>query len=178
MRGASDGFTLIEIVIVLVIIGIIGTLTVPRFFRKPLDVRKVFVARLNAATLAAWRGTAETQTVHRVLFDLLKGEVRVERASRTGPLESYVTEQFVQAPATWGTVRFDLDQSLVIRRVIIEGKDESSGNRECWFFVDPDEASQEVTVVVADEKSGGDMTLVLNPFTKKFSEDESVYKTA
>lgn len=180
MSGRSDGFTFIEIVVVMMIIAILGAITIPRLFRKRGDPRKTFATQLNALTLSAWRGATETQTVHRIVFDFRKGEVRVERASRAGPLESYVTEQFVPTSTAWGKVRFDIDPQLVIRNVIIEGKDVVAGGdmNDCWFFIDPDEAAQETTIVIGEEKEIGNMTLVLNPFTKQFSEYEGVVKPA
>lgn len=178
MRGTTEGFSLIEIVVVLLIIGIIATFGLPRLFQKTVDRRKVFSTRLNAVTQTAWRGAVETQTVHRVVFDIEKGEVRAERASRAGALDSYVAEQYVPVAPSRGMVRFDIDPLLVLRAIIIEGKDESTDRTASWFFIDPDEASQEVTVTVADEKSGGDMSLVLNPFTKMFAEYEGVTKSA
>lgn len=180
MPGTSNGFTFIEIVIVLLIIGIVVTISIPRFLRKPPDRRKVFATQLNALTQTAWRGAIETQTVHRVMIDFVKGEVRVERASQAGPLESYVTQQFTLAPNSWGKVRFEIDPLLIFRNLIIEGKDELSGGatREAWFFIDQDGTCQEVTAIIADEKGSGDVSLVLNPFTKQFVEYEGVVKPA
>ena len=178
MRGTTKGFSFIEIIIVMAIVGIIAAFGLPRLFRKPIDRRKVFATQLNAVTQAAWRGATETQAVHRVVFDLVKSEVRVERASHAGPLDSYLTEQYAPVPPSLGTVRFAFDPLLVLRNIVIEGKDEPTGNTVCWFFIDPDEASQEVTVVIADEKGDGDMSLVFNPFTKQFLEYEGVVKSA
>lgn len=178
MRGHSKGFTLIELVVVLLIMGIMMTLGLPRLFQKPRDSRELFFSQLTMLTQAGVRAAIQQRTVHRVIFDFEKSELRLECAAQPGPIEDLLTQAYAPASAAWGKNTFAFPVGLLIKNLFIEGKDElaGGGTKQSWFYIDHEGTMQSVIVVVGDEHRDGEKSFVLNPFTKLFVVNDGVVK--
>jgi prepilin-type N-terminal cleavage/methylation domain-containing protein len=184
-RAGSNGFTLIEILIAIVIMGIMLAVVVPNFRRLfPAREREQFVNALSALTRYAWQHALIERKNHKVIFDFTEKKVWIEMATGTtksgqaefGPLKrAYVATSLV------------IPKSIEIKNFIIEGYDEISryggGSKaaQSWFFITPDGLTQTVTInfVSNKETAAGrprQFGLVLNPFNAQFKVYDSFQK--
>jgi len=181
----NQGFTLIELMITLLIVGMLGALIVPNFRTKtPRYEREQFVARLGAQVQAAWQHALITRTVHRVVFDIKNRRVSVEYACKVrGEKEKLEFQELKNwhgvTPIQWGA-------QFKIKQFIIEGFDEMSRSTdratfEVFFYVVPDGLTQAVTINLLDTKEMSNRKprqfgLVLNPFTARFEYHDAFQK--
>lgn len=157
----KNGFSLIELMIVILLLGIIAAVGIPRFLRSPITPAQDFIGRLNALTGEGVYAALRAGKVHRISFDLTGGKVEVQTASGT------LVGKGITIPKA---VRID--------DVIINGKSQfvagGGEKRSVYFLINPEGISQEVELRITDEKvrasnpAGGEYTFYLNPFTSVF----------
>lgn len=175
----KPGFTFIEIIIVLVIIGILSSIVIPNLQQRRSGYeRRQFISNVAALVRRAWQEAIETQRLHRLTFYIDKRTVQISAAAKAGKEEKFenLSSSFIPASYTWGS-------TLTIKDFFIDGTDaiNQPGLRiqEIWFFVFPDGTVQDVIINLFDtsdrteSEAGSRFSLILNPFTTQFS----VYET-
>ena len=168
MSGISKGFSLIQLVIVIAIMGILATVTLPRLKKRGASPRDEFATSLNALTQMAYSNALATGKIHRVLFNFKNNTVSVEMAEdkpdTTGQLKfAPVKSDYFKSSINW-PINFEM------RNFFIKGKDELLGGNtpKVWFFITPEGLAQEIVINTSDTSNEDEFALVLNPFTAQF----------
>lgn len=155
------GFSLIELMVVIVLIGIITAMGLPRFLRPGRPPSEQFMGRLNVLMSEAVDSSEQTHKVHKVLFNLPAKKVEIQT------LSGHTVGKGIAIP-----------DAVEIRDVVINGKSsfmEGGGEkRTVYILINPEGISQEVMLTLIDHKirasnpRGGQYTWYLNPFTSVF----------
>lgn len=154
------GFTILELMIVILILGLIAAMGVPRFLRSGRTPTEDFIGRLNVLTQEAVQLCEQTHKPHRVFFDLLAKKVSVQTAVGAVVLKG-----------------IEIPDAVEIQDVLINGKSQfttGSEKRTVYFLINPDGISQEVVLILIDHKvrasnpARGLYSFYLNPFTSVF----------
>jgi type II secretion system protein H len=174
----KEGFSLIEILVAIMLVGIMATIVVPSFRAKdPRKERRQFFTELNTLTRLAWSYALVTGKVQRLVVDFTKGTLQLQEATdkkdEKGEPVFVASKGYIQRTVTW-------PKQLQIQNFYIEGFDEMErfGGRPTgtvWFFVTPQGLAQPVTMNIVDtsDRSRGSarpISLVLNPFSAQFKE--------
>ena len=139
--------------VAILLIGIIATIGIPRFFRSPVSKTEQFIGKLNSLVQQGVRTAQETSAAQRILFNPSARSVEVQS------LKGQVTDRMV------------IPEQLEISDVIINGKSQLTSGATVYFLINPDGISQRVTLAIIDralQPRGGMHTFSLNPFTVVF----------
>ena len=178
MSKRHDGFTLLELIIGLAIIGIMATVLVPRLKwrgTKPIDQ---FVAKITSLTRVGYERAILSGKVHRVYFSF-REPMKVTLQVSSGEHSTLGEAQFVSATTAYAPISYTWDsEKFSFLNFYIKGIDEAKrdGLKDAWFFILPEGISQEIIINIRDEQTAAVRGLVLNPFTVKFSIYDSLRK--
>ena len=178
----SWGFTLLELIIVIALMGIMASVITVSIRPRPANERKEFLASLNALLALGWREALITRNVHKIEFDFAKNSVVLQKkieneSSKSGmqfiPVKSKYTENYIKWP-----------KNLEVQQFLIEGKNEMGGLRKeaVWFYIMPDGSAQDIIINLIDvkdkmpNKQSRQVGWVLNPFSVQFTEYGSFQK--
>lgn len=96
---SANGFTLIEVILVLVILGILGSVALPKFF----DMQESARMKAYAGCIAVLNGEAKTAFAENILTNGFNGGYSGFRGS--GDPDFIVTGQVLNTPAS-GTIKY------------------------------------------------------------------------
>ncbi len=183
MRPASEGMTLIEIAVSLLIIGLMMAIAVPKFLKKPADNRRMFTADLNSILRSAVTGAQATNTFHRIKFDFKATQmVTLEKSSKSGMLKDFLSPRYEPVvPGGMLKTSCKIPVELIFKQFFIEKKDEIAGGgptKEIWFPIDNNGNVQDVMIVLGEEDKEDVKTLTVNPFSKRFEVSDGPPKLA
>ena len=121
----KHGFTIIELILVIGIISLLGTMLLPSLFRERPDTeRRNFIASLNYLTSFAVRNGARSGKIQRIIFETKERKItldEVEKPERGD--QKMVTHPVKNAPISSVKIPKNID----ITRFSIEGKNEFEG---------------------------------------------------
>lgn len=171
------GFTLIEIVVAILLIGIMGTVLVPYLggSKEKADMR-TFVAKINQLLQGAWRNTLETRQIQRIYVDFEANTISLSELKSKGATQREDVWIAVRDLLTDATIA--IPEGCTFVNFYIEGKDQvamyTGGKmKDAYFYIMPDGLAQSVVINLKlqneDERAGIEIAgLVLNPFSAQF----------
>ena len=182
---AKKGFTLLELMIVIVIIGIIGAITVPNLQRTtPRYERESFIARFNTLLRYGWQQALITHKVHRINVDIGKRLITLTVDSEEKDKSGESTFVAIKDPVEDTTI--SIPDQLNIKQFFIEGFDmmtkfSRSKTASVWFYIIPEGMVQNVVINMTDTKDVRDnqarpVGLILNPFSAQLKIYDSFQK--
>lgn len=167
------GFSLIELIVVLAIIGLALLVVMPRLGGPDENETRDFVGKLNALMQTAWQSAILSHTVHRVKFDLNGKTVSVDELSTMGARPS--DDKFKPLKMKYVATSVAIPADIAFKNFFIDGKDELAGDkkRDVWLYVMPDGSAQAIVanfVRTSDSDAGDEpVGLVLNPLNAQFA---------
>lgn len=178
-RVLSPGFTLIEIVVVIMLIAILGAITIPNLrSRNPGYARKQFFDQLEAVVNVAQLEAVKKNTAHRIFFNLQNRQVRLEAATKQTTQNGTPVYKSVSTPHIKTNLQWP--QNLEIKNFFVKGRDEISGTSShvtdtLWFYIVPEGVAQDAIINMLDtndldaNNNPAQASAVLNPFTLQFT---------
>ena len=151
------GFTLIEIMVVIILIAIVTAIGLPRFLRSPVPITQQFIGKLNALVSEAAEQAQQKGEPRRVFFNL---------SARTVEIQS------IQGKRVGG--QLDIPLVISVSDVVINGVSQfqigGGTKRTVYFLINAEGISQEVMLLLTAETKSGPRTyeFYLNPFTTLF----------
>lgn len=150
------GFTILEIMVVIFLIGLIATIAVPRFLRSPIPEAEQFMGKLNGLVIQAVEQAQQADEPRRVFFDLSARIVEI---------------QTVKGTTSGG--RLVLPESVQLTDVVINNTSQfgvGGTKHTVYFFINAEGISQEVRLMLTEQTPSGERLyqFLLNPFTSTF----------
>jgi prepilin-type N-terminal cleavage/methylation domain-containing protein len=185
--NTTKGFSLLELVVVLVILGILGTIVMPNLGRlKPGYEHDQFTSNIRMLVRRAWQESLLNHQLHRIYFDLEKQIVRIDKETnkKTGTggiayeqLEGVYMPSAYQWPAT-----------MQMKDFFVDGQDifHVKGVRitEVWFPIFADGTTQHIIMNWFDQAdtresdAGSGFSISISPFIAKVTETNGFQKPA
>jgi prepilin-type N-terminal cleavage/methylation domain-containing protein len=153
------GFTLIEIMLVILIMGIIASIGIPRFTRGTITQGEQFIARLNALTQYGAQEAIRSSSMVSIHFNLLGKNAELLKANKS-------------------VKKIDIPSGIDITDFFVNGINQFSTTggerRSAWLYISPEGIAQEVKIVFIDKiiqtrrPQAGRYEIDSNPFTALF----------
>lgn len=152
----SAGFTLIEIILVILIIGIAAQIGIPRVFRTRQNVTIDFISRLNNLVQAGIQAAIDSGEMHKVLFSLRAKQV-----------------ELVSTVSNKTSMKIKMANEIALQDFFINGINQFKAMAEkdsAFFFINTEGTAQNVKLILVDESKQPliKSEFVLNPFTGRF----------
>lgn len=175
----KNGIALLDLILAIAIIALISLIAIPNVKQfMPGYQRKQFLSALDTLVQTGWQQALATQAIHKVLFDLSKNIITLERALEK--TDSKGTAEYTKAKGVGISTQCTIPSSIQIKQFFIEGFDEIArytGNKNAariWFFIMPDGFCQQVVINMIDTSTKTNtqeikqIGLVLNPLNGRF----------
>jgi len=175
----KKGFTLLELMVAMLILGLLATFVVPNLMRKsPKMERENFIARLNSLVRFAWNDAIASDQLRTIGFYFSKNKKTVSVFSDKKakvPLKRVYFKPVITVPLQLDVVNFYVGN--------IDQRARGGGGplKDAWFYILPDGTTQAVIINVLDRedkigKKSRPISLVLNPFSAQFDVYDSFKK--
>jgi prepilin-type N-terminal cleavage/methylation domain-containing protein len=179
----KQGFTLIEIVVAMAIIGFMATILVPNLFAPTAaKERKNFIASINGLLYVGWQQALITHKIHIATFNLHKKKVYLEIVQN---IEDPSNPKAAPVSINYQATSIDWPEQFEIQNFYIEGTDEKArgaAQNVFFFYIMPDGMAQDVVINFSDTKdvlpdgSPRPVGLILNPFSVQLKEYDTFKK--
>lgn len=143
-KSSKLGFTLIEIIVVMLVISILATISLPYFSTGPKVDPDEFVVNLNNITRQAVAEALRTQKNQKIIFNFEQNKVETDFGAN-----------------------ISIPEELEFNDLYVANKQEQDSGR-AYFLINSEGMSQEVRVNMINTQSGNSFLLTLNPFTSRF----------
>jgi prepilin-type N-terminal cleavage/methylation domain-containing protein len=177
-NARARGFTLLELVIVLAIIGIFGVMVMPLFRgrQEKLEAQE-FVAQLNVLMQAAWQQALFSQNTQKIYIDFRARTISLMQKTLK---DTDVSDKHVFAPVTglYLPTEVAIPATYFFKNFYVQGEDLvarlGAKLKDAWFFLSPSGVAQDVIINIinladdATEQDAQKIGLVLNPFSAQF----------
>lgn len=152
----TRGFTIIELMVVILLIGIITAIGIPRFLRQPVPVTQQFIHKLNTLVIQAVEQALESSEARRVFFNISASTVEI---------------QDIAGKPLGGSL--EIPDEIQVSDVIINNVSQFAQGgvkRTFYFLINAEGVSQEVRLMLVEQAPQGprNFEFLLNPFTNIF----------
>ncbi len=152
----TRGFTILELMVVILLIGIVTAISIPRFLRSPVPVTEQFIHKLNTLVTQTVEQSLQESEARRVFFNLSASEVEI---------------QTIQGQTVGRSIA--IPDEVQVDDVVINGVSQFQAGgtkRTFYFLIDSEGVSQEVRLSLIEQTSSGprNFEFLLNPFTNLF----------
>jgi len=167
----KTGFSLIELIVAIAIIGIMATIIMPRILNKPSNTLDTFIENVNLITRTGYEQAIITGNVHRIFFNMKAETPFIELQIEKHDKKSSTPREFIPVLIPYIRTKFAVPPTVNIKNFYIKGIDEATGGtlKDAWYYILPSGLSQEIIISISDTQKPIMRSLVLNPFTVKFS---------
>lgn len=138
------GFSLIEIVVAMLIIGIMATIAIPRFITLGARTTDKFIIALNNLNQTAVQQAYETQKTQKVILDFKQNSVKLENGES-----------------------IEIPEYLEFINLSIAGKSEYTSG-EAYYLINAEGLAQEVKMDINNKETNNTQSILLNPFSVQF----------
>lgn len=177
MQRLSTGFTLLEILVVLFLIGIMATLGVPRFLldRQPKAEWPAIVDEINNLVIFARQEAISNQAIYRLVFKKQKKGRDFIVVQREGlDPENPLKKMYKTVSSSYIQTKYELPENVHFNAVY-HGREEQfeESKNEGYCYVIPDGLVQEAVINLVKiknkkEKREEQVSLKMMPFYGKF----------
>lgn len=185
MLRTGHGFTLIEIMVVLFLIGIVSTIGIPRFllYREPKAEWPAVLDEINNLVIFARQEAISNQAIYRLMFkkqntgrDFVQVECEVRDPER--PNERV----FNLAKSGYLQTKYEIPEGIKLRALYHGRQEEFEENKnEGYCYIIPDGLVQDVLVHLSkkiqdEDQLEAEASLKMSPFFGKFEFFEGFIK--
>lgn len=166
------GFSLLEVVAVVVLLAIIAAIALPRLIKRRVPLRQQLIQELNHLSRTAQLNAMMTGKLHRIIFDPKKEHIQIEMEAEKRDSQGAI--QFNPLKIPYVKTSAPLPKNVDIDRFLIKDKNlikqgEGVQLTGAWFYIIPEGMAQEVTIGFRDRDTSRTFSYSINPFTAVFS---------
>ena len=179
MQNSQQGFSIIEILIVLLLISVAGSLIIPTLFNKKQDViKRQFTANFTTLVSEALYLAVSTKKTHQVYFNFDEKIISIKEHDPSIQDQNF-HNQFVFTDQGNSFNYKNISNQLSFKNFYIEGKDELLSDaitHNSWFYIMPDGTSQSVIINIEVLDPPSQFALSVNPFYSQVQSYDSFQK--
>ena len=180
INKAKQGFFILELVIVLALIGVLGSMVIPNLFRsKQGVVRKEFLSSFESLLKGAVQQAVLTGKVYQVYINN-DDKIVQTRVFDSKSSEQNKHKQFTKVNDDQYLQELPLPSQLIVKNFFIGKSDEviaGSKLQDVWFYIMPDGSCQPILVNMIDQhdytENDFKFSFVISPFYARMSVYES-----
>ena len=171
--GRANGFTLLEILLVVVVIGVVSTMMLPRLFKqKPQEKWATVLDELNNLVSFARQEAISHHNTYRLHFQITKDGVYTVKVEVEGPHPEKVNQKiYTVTKSYYFNPTYNFPSSITILAIYHGREEQFNQNRQhAYCYVIPNGLVQEILMHLVRKKDGKEskVTFQMAPFFGKF----------